>query len=109
VVSRLVYSEVVDAGDDRHAERTAGFAGGVVDGRSDPGLGGGRTPRIDSVAGMVMAPIAEPIITIWIAITGWGSVAEAWAIHANAPAQHQRPATGRSLTCPAGSVKWGLG
>jgi hypothetical protein len=48
----------------------AGFAGGVVDGRSDLGLGGGRTPRIDSLGGMAMAPIAGPIITIWIAITG---------------------------------------
>jgi hypothetical protein len=80
VVGRLVSSEVVDAADDRNAERTAGFARDVVGGRSDPGLGGGRTPRIDSVAEMVMAPIAEPIITIRIAITAWGSVAEAWAI-----------------------------
>jgi hypothetical protein len=34
-----------------------------------PASRGGKTPRIDSVARVVTAPVAKPIITIWIAVT----------------------------------------
>ncbi len=53
-----------DAADDGHAEGSAGFAGGVVDGGTDAGLAGGRTLRMDSVAGAEVSPSPRPMSTM---------------------------------------------
>src|SRR5690349_1507936 len=57
-----------------------------------PALAGGRTLRIDSVAGVEINPIPDPIISIWITMIVYGIVAETCAIHRNDPARSARPA-----------------
>jgi hypothetical protein len=60
---------------------TAGAAVCVVDGRPNVGFDGWQDAEDPFGAGVEIEPIQAPIISIWMKITQFGTVAGFWPIH----------------------------